>query len=176
VRTERLIREFGLTARHTVFPLHPETPEDGQTLEDLFQGRYDIPNLMARLRQVAGELGLPLSDRTHTYNSRRAQELGKWAGEQGRGDAFRDAVYRAYFVEGKNIARVEVLSGIAEGIGLDPVEAEQALREERYAAAVDADWHHARELGVSAVPTVVYGNKGLVGFRPYGDFRELLTG
>lgn len=176
MRTAQLCREFDLTARHIVFPLHPDTPDAGQSLDDLFAGRYDMDVVRTRLRRVAEELNLPLGDRTHTYNSRRAQELGKWAERQGRGDEFRDAVYRAYFAEAQNIADIKVLTGIAERIGLDAVEAKQVLRDERFAATVDADWERAGALGVTAVPTVIYGSRRLVGFRPYEDFRDLLTG
>ena len=48
------------------------------TLEALFAGQpVDIPAILARLKRVAGELGLPFGDRPMTYNSRLAQELGK---------------------------------------------------------------------------------------------------
>lgn len=71
------------------FPLHPEIPEAGQSLEELFKGRdVDIPAMLARLQQVAGAEGLPFGERTMTYNSRLAQELGKWAEEMDAGDCF----------------------------------------------------------------------------------------
>ena len=65
--------------------------------------------MMDRLRQAAEELDLPVRDRARVYNSRRATELGKWAEAQGRGDAFHDAIFRAYFAEGLNISDVAVL-------------------------------------------------------------------
>ena len=56
-------------------------------MENLFAGRpVDIPGMLTRLRQVARELDLPFGDRTMTYNSRLAQELGKWAGTQEGGE------------------------------------------------------------------------------------------
>ena len=62
------------------FPLHPETPAEGQSLEDLFAGRgFDIEAMNARLEGLAEAEGLAYSRRTHTYNSRLAQELGAWA-------------------------------------------------------------------------------------------------
>ena len=61
--------------------------------------------MLARLRQVARELDLPFGERKMTFNSRLAQELGKWAEDQGRGDAFHHAVFLAYFQRGENIAR-----------------------------------------------------------------------
>jgi predicted DsbA family dithiol-disulfide isomerase len=175
VRTDRLQREYGVELRWTVFPLHPETPEEGLELAELFGGREEhIRATQARLRQLATAEGLPLAERTRTYNSRRAQELGKWAEEQGKGDPFRLAVYQAFFVEGRNIALVDELARIAEAVGLPGNEAREVLAAGSFAAAVDADWQRARELGVTAVPTHLCAGRRLVGFSPYEDFVRLI--
>ena len=59
------------------------------TNAELFAGRsVDIQGIVQRLKRVAKELGLPLADRTKTYNSRLAQELAKWAEAEGKGDEF----------------------------------------------------------------------------------------
>lgn len=175
MRTEQLRQEFDLELRWTVFPLHPETPEQGQSLEQLFAGRINVSSVLARLKQVAESLDLPFSARTHTYNSRRAQELGKWAELQGRGDAFRAAVYRAYFVDGRNIAKPTELTSIVATLGLSVTEARQVLNEQMFASAVDADWQRSRNLGVSSVPTHHYESRVLVGFQEYAAFRRLIN-
>ncbi|MBI5064136.1 MAG: DsbA family protein, partial [Desulfatitalea sp.] len=100
-RIERAQQELDLTIRWTAFPLHPETPEEGRTLDDLFAGRgVDIPAVLARLKSTAAGLGLPFTERSMTYNSRRAQELGKWAEESGQGEAFHRRAFEAYFAHG----------------------------------------------------------------------------
>jgi len=176
VRTEQLRQEFELEIRWTVFPLHPDTPEEGLELEELFAGRIDVPAAMRRMKTVAAELGLPLGDRTRTYNSRNAQELGKWAEQQGVGDLFKTAIYHAYFVEGRNIAKTDELGGIAESIGLSAPQALLALKQKDFAATVDADWARCRELGVTSVPSHIYQNRSLVGFQDYPAFNRLITG
>ena len=175
MRTDSLREEFGLNIRWSVFPLHPEIPEEGLELTELFAGRMDIDAVLQRLNHVAGELGLPIGQRTRTYNSRRAQELGKWAEEQGFGEAFHMAVYHAYFVDGRNIALPEELTDIAAKVGLDAAKARQVVETQCYAAAVEADWQRAAELGVTAVPTSIYNNQALVGFQPYAHYRRLIT-
>ena len=175
MRTDRLREEFGVEFHWSVFPLHPETPDEGQELTDLFAGRYDIEAMMQRCRQVAGELNLPFGDRTRTYNSRRAQELGKWAEAQDAGEAFHMAVYKAYFVDGLNIATPDILAGIVESVGLGPDEALQVIDKGSYAAHVDGDWQRAAELGVTAVPTSIYRKQALVGFQAYASYRQLIT-
>jgi predicted DsbA family dithiol-disulfide isomerase len=80
VRIDQLQKNYNIEVRWTAFPLHPDTPEDGLPLEELYADRsVDIQQRKLRLEQVADELGLPLGDRKRTYNSRLAQELAKWA-------------------------------------------------------------------------------------------------
>ena len=69
--------------------------------------------MLDHMKQVAKEQGLPFGDRKMTFNSRLAQELGKWAEQMEKGDAFHDAVFRAYFADGRNIADANVLADIA---------------------------------------------------------------
>jgi len=175
VRTDRLQQEYGIELHWTVFPLHPETPVEGMELSELFAGREaDIAAMQARLVKVAAAEGLPLALRTRTYNSRLAQELGKWAESHDMGDPFRRAVYRAYFVDGTNIALIDELIRIAESVGLPADEARAVLSERSYASAVDADWQRAREMRITAVPTHLCNGKKLAGFGSYGDFVHLI--
>lgn len=175
MRTDRLQQQYGVQLRWSCFPLHPETPPEGRELAELFAGREAmLRDMLARLQQVATAEGLPLTERSRTYNSRLAQELGKWAEEQGRGDQFRHAVYKAYFVEGINIAQVEELMRIAAAVELPPDEARSVLAERSFAAAVDADWQRAMDLRITAVPTHLCGGKRLTGFTGYEDFVRLI--
>jgi predicted DsbA family dithiol-disulfide isomerase len=175
VRTDRLHKEYGVELRFTAFPLHPETPEEGMELSELFVGREEfIEAMQTKLAHVAAIEGLQLTKRTRTYNSRLAQELGKWAESQGVGDPFHRAVYRAFFVEGINIALSNKLKIIAESVGLNADEAQNVLLTRSFAAAVDADWQRSREMRITAVPTHLYEGKRLAGFSPYDDFVSLI--
>ena len=130
--------------------------------------------MLAHLKKTADGLGLPFGERPSTYNSRRAQELGKWAEEMGAGEPFHKAIYHAYFAEGKNIGQLDILVAAATGVGLDADETKQVIESGRYAARVDADWAKASELGVTAVPTCIYQEKALVGFQDYEAFQQLI--
>ncbi len=166
---------FDIEVRWIAFPLHPETPEEGRTLEELFAGRnMDVPGMLQRLKRVADELGLPWGTRTRTYNSRLAQELAKWAEKEGKGDEFHLAVFRAYFVEGKNIGKFDVLSSLAKSVGLAERDARKILDARTFRQAVDSDWARSRELGITAVPTFVVDRHAIVGAQPYEVLEEFL--
>jgi predicted DsbA family dithiol-disulfide isomerase len=97
-------------------------------LDELFAGRgIDIPAVLEHLKRVAAECGLPFGARDKTFNSRKAQELSKWAESLGRGEDFHMAAFRAYFVDGLNIAKIPVLTGLVEALNLDGAEAERVL-------------------------------------------------
>jgi predicted DsbA family dithiol-disulfide isomerase len=157
------------------FPLHPETPPEGQSLEDLFKGRgMDRKAMHAQMKARMDAEGLPYGERTHTYNSRLAQELGKWADTQpGGGDAFHDAMFRAYFVDARDISRPEVLLEIAGRVGLSVETAREVIEKRTFKSAVDADWKLSRQYGITGVPTFVVGRYGVVGAQPYEALAQL---
>jgi len=175
VRIERLRKEHGVQIKWVHFPLHPDTPQEGRSLEDLFAGRgYDIPKMQAQMRARMEAEGLPYGTRTMTYNSRLAQELGAWADTQPGGEAIHDALFRAYFVDARNIGDPEVLVEIARSVGLDADKAREVIEQRTHKAAVDADWMKSHQYGVTGVPTFVVGRHGVVGAQPYEALEELL--
>ena len=175
MRIERLRKEHGIQIKWVHFPLHPDTPQEGRSLEDLFAGRgYDIPKMQAQMRARMEAEGLPYGTRTMTYNSRLAQELGAWADTQPGGDAIHDALFRAYFVDTRNIGDPEVLVEIAQSVGLPADQAREVLEKRTFKATVDADWNKSHQYGVTGVPTFVVGHHGVVGAQPYEALEALL--
>jgi len=175
VRIDQLRTNYDVEVSWTAFPLHPETPDEGITLEELFAGKpVDIKKAAARLKQVADELGLPLGERKKIYNSRLAQELAKWAESEGKRDAFHKAVFRAYFVDGKNISRVEELVTLAKSIGLPGNDARSVLGLRTFRKTVDSDWERSHALGITAVPTFVVDGQASMGFQPYEELEKFL--
>ena len=157
------------------FPLHPETPQEGRSLEELFAGRnVDMEAMYTRMKGLMDEEGLPYGKRSHTYNSRLAQELGKWADTQPRGEAIHDALYRAYFVDAVNVGDVDALLTIAGDVGLDVYAAREVLQSRSFSDAVDADWDLSRRYGVTGVPTFVAAQKAVVGAQPYEVLENFL--
>lgn len=178
MRTEKLKRNYDIKVRLVHFPLHPETPAEGISLDALFGGRADDRTRRARQTRMKGLMdaeGLPYGERTHSYNSRLAQELGKWADTQDGGEAIHDAIYRAYFVEGRNIGDPEILVDIARSVGLSPQGARKVLSERSFRSAIDQDWALSREMGVTGVPTFTAAGKGVVGAQSYEVLEQLIV-
>ena len=157
------------------FPLHPDTPAEGLSLQDLFAGRnFDLDAMHARLKGLMDAEGLPYNRRSHTYNSRLAQELAKWADSQPGFEAIHQALYRAYFVTGRNIGDPDVLVQIATAAGLPADAARDVLVNRTFKSAVDADWELARRFGITGVPSFVAGKYKVVGAQPYKVLSDLV--
>jgi predicted DsbA family dithiol-disulfide isomerase len=119
------------------------------------------------MKRVAEMEGLPLVERDMTYNSRLAQELGKWAEAMGKGEEFHNRAFRAYFAEGKNIGNTAELVLLVGQIGLPEKEATEVLESRSFRDAVDRDWEYSRRMSVTADPTFILESQAVVGAQPY---------
>jgi predicted DsbA family dithiol-disulfide isomerase len=175
VRIEKLRTEHNVKVEWVHFPLHPETPPEGRSLDELFAGRnVDRKARHADMKARMDAEGLPYGERTMTYNSRLAQELGKWADTQPGGEAIHDALFRAYFVEARDISQPAVLFDIVRKVGLPVDAAREVLDKRTFKEAIDADWALSREYGITGVPTFVAGRYGVVGAQPYEVLEQLV--
>jgi len=155
--------------------LHPDIPEGGLTFEELLSGRnIDKDQMMSHLKNAAAEAGLPLNDPKRAYNTRLAQEVGKWVSTQGKGDEFHENLFRAYFVDEKNISDPSVLLDLVESVNLSYEDAKQVVENRTFKDAVDQDWLRSKKLYVTAVPTFLMNKQRLVGAQPYDSLREFM--
>ena len=129
---------------------------------------------MEQLIRTAKELGLPFGKREKTFNSRLAQELGKFAEQQQRGDDFHNAVFRAYFADGLNIGLPATLAELGSSIGLNTAAVEEVLEKRLFKDAVDKDWTRSHQMGVTAVPTFMMNGMSLVGAQPYEKLAQMV--
>jgi predicted DsbA family dithiol-disulfide isomerase len=136
------------------------------------------PEIIARNQRMKVNMereGLPFNaERNMSYNSRLAQELSKWAEGKDKGEEIHDALFRAYFVDVRNIGKAEVLAKIAEENGLPADEATDVLLSRKYKDAVDDDWRRCAAYGVNAVPTFLAGKYLMVGAQPYEELEKLV--
>jgi predicted DsbA family dithiol-disulfide isomerase len=136
------------------------------------------PEIIARNSRMKANMeieGLPFNaERNMSYNSRLGQELAKWAESKGKAEEVVNALFRAYFVDVKNIGKADVLAQIAEENDLPRDEATDVLLSRKYKDAVDEDWRRCAAFGVNAVPTFHAGKYLMVGAQPYEELKRLI--
>ncbi len=106
----------------------------------------------------------------------KAHELAAFAREQGRFDDVHDALFRAFFVDGVDIGRIDVLVAVADAVGLDADAAHRALGLDIYTERVAEDARAAEAHGVDRVPTLVHGSTLLIGLQPYERLESWIEG
>jgi predicted DsbA family dithiol-disulfide isomerase len=82
--------------------------------------------------------------------------------------------YRAYFVDGRNLAQKSVLMDLIQSTGLDLEAGEKVIDDRLFSDAVDADWQLSGQKQVTAVPTFIMGLEKLVGAQPYEALEKLV--
>jgi predicted DsbA family dithiol-disulfide isomerase len=148
------------------FQLGPDTKTDpsrnaiqnlaekkGWTLEFTRQAVSDVATR-------AQAVGLAFDyEQTKVANTFDAHRLVHFATNAGKGDDMAEALFRAYFVEGRNVGDYETLAQLAAGTGLPEDEVREVLRSGRFADEVRHDLHTAAQFGINSVPCFVLDRK-----------------
>ena len=165
----RRLEDEGLAApRYAAFELFPAPAPLGTPSAD--DVRAALP--------LAEELGIALKVPPSSPRTRKAHEAAKLAEQKGAGRAMREAIFAAYFGEGLDIGRIDVLVELGAARGLDATELKVVLDVDTFSAAVDADRALASRLGIAAVPVLVVGGGAdaelVSGAQPYAALRAML--
>jgi predicted DsbA family dithiol-disulfide isomerase len=156
-RVAEFEREFDVDIQWWPFELHPETPKDGRDISGMVDRRGAA--YRDHLREYAAEAGITLASNRRLANSHRALELAEFARDRGKFRPVHDALFRAYFEEGRDIGDSEVLGEIASSAGLDPEEFRFECLIGRYAEVVDRTSALAREKGFTGTPTMIFDDR-----------------
>lgn len=155
------------------FQLNPDMPENGmdrrEYLETKFGGKENAVKVYSRIEDAAKAAGLNIdfAGIKRTPNTINAHRLIHWAGLEGRQTPVVDALFKAYFEDGKDIGDDTVLLDIAEEVGMDRAMTERLLNGEGDMEDIRARDAHARNHGVTGVPTFVVANQhALPGAQP----------
>jgi predicted DsbA family dithiol-disulfide isomerase len=104
---------------------------------------------------MARERGMTLKLPPVQPRSRKAMEAAAYAQSEGKSDEMHEALFRAFFEEGRDIGQTEVLLDIGDAAGLQRDALRKALDENTFAAQVSEDQQLARDFGISGVPIMV---------------------
>lgn len=136
----------------------------------------DARQMNQQVTEMAESVGLAYDfDRAIVANSFDAHRLSHLAAQHGLGNAAEEALFKAYFTEGKNIADKETLIALGAGIGLSAEGIKQMLNTDAFADNVKHDIAEAQQLGVRGVPFFVFDRKFAVsGAQPTAIFLQTL--
>ena len=109
---------------------------------------------------IAKEQGLDFNfEKAVVANSFDAHRLLHLAKKYNLQNECKEQLLKAYFIDGKNTADLELLTKIGINIGLNETEITETLNSNLYANEVNEDIYHAQQVGVKGVPFFVFGNK-----------------
>ncbi len=172
----KLQPEFGFELELRGFQIHPEWPAEGLALSQ-------HPSMMdpkarrliwTHILELAEGAGLTMKAPEVLANSRLALQAAEFARANGKGDAFDQRVYKAYFTEGLNIGLQGVLGDLGADIGLDRSELDRALESHRYATQLERDAQEAHRRGVNGVPAFFLGEYSFSGAQSEPMMREVM--
>jgi predicted DsbA family dithiol-disulfide isomerase len=95
-------------------------------------------------------------------STRRAHQAAEWARSQGRFEPFHHGLLERYWVRGEDLHDFGVLRAAAVDAGLDGEVLEREVASGRWKAPMEAGLAAAQEVGVTAVPTFIIGNRFVV--------------
>ncbi len=150
------------------FQLNPEMPAEGMDrrayLEAKFGGKTGAVKAYAPVLERAEQAGLRIDFAAikRTPNTLDAHRLIHWAGIENRQDRMAMALFKAYFDHGRDISDHEVLSDLADGLGMDAGVVARLLKTESDADDIRARDTRFREMGVTGVPTFIVGGQQAV--------------
>jgi predicted DsbA family dithiol-disulfide isomerase len=163
------------------FELSPDTPVDFDGDEvDFLSKHKGIPaeqarQMLTRVIGIAEDVGLHYDyDALQHANTVKAHELIHYAKAKGVQLQAKERLLKAYFEEGRNVARIDDLADLAVEIGLDRDDVVRSLSSGEYLQAVRADQRQAQEYGIQGVPFfVIDGRYGVSGAQDAATFVEV---
>jgi predicted DsbA family dithiol-disulfide isomerase len=115
---------------------------------------------MAAVINRASAIGLTLDyDRATVANTFDAHRLGHYAAAHGKGDEIAERLFKACFVDGRNVGDHATLVELTVEAGLPEAGARAMLDSDQFATDVRRDIDEARRFGIAAVPCFVFDRK-----------------
>jgi predicted DsbA family dithiol-disulfide isomerase len=142
----------------------------GSTPADIERNRE---NITARGAAVGFQFNM--QKRGRIYNTFDAHRLLHWAETEGKQEALKNALFSAYFTEGRNPSDHTVLIDVARQVGLDAKRAAAILESDEFAAEVREREKFYTDRGIQAVPSVIINDQHLIqGGQPAELFERAL--
>lgn len=155
----------------------------GQTYQEAMMERKGISaaqvdQMTSQVSEMAVNAGLNYNfDDMKLTDTFPAHRVFQYAKTEGKGYAFFDQMYKAFFLNGELIDDVELLVQVGASVGLEESRIREILADEKeYDAEVVNDIFEASQIGVQGVPFFVFNNKYAVsGAQPVEAFEQVLN-
>ncbi|WP_421792530.1 DsbA family oxidoreductase [Hyphobacterium sp.] len=154
------------------YELDPTLPPEGAPYRDYMQAKFsgDRSEQWKAMRthlEAAGPgagIDFRFDQIKHRPSSLNAHRLMRWARGQSekKANATADGLFEAFFKDGKDIGRSDILTGIASEAGLDAAIVGDLLATDRDKADVRREADHFRQLGITGVPSFIFDGQYLV--------------
>jgi len=164
------------------FELNPQMGPEGQDIDEHIAEKYgssavDIGRSQEALKARGDALGFnfDFQRRSRIYNTFDAHRLLHWAAGEGRQHELKNALFRAYFTEGRDPSNHDVLASVAASVGLNEQRARQILASDEFGREVRERERFYAGLGIHAVPSVIVDDRHLIqGGQPPEVFEQAL--
>lgn len=178
----RMGGEVAADIRFQPFELNPQISPEGEDIGEHIARKYgssaeQLANTQEMIRARGAELGFEfgLGKRSRIYNTFDAHRLLHWAEGSGKQRALKEALFAAYFTEGRDPSAQAVLEDVVAKVGLDAPRARQILSSNEYADEVRARERLYLNKGIHAVPAVIINDRYLIqGGQPVEAFERVL--
>jgi predicted DsbA family dithiol-disulfide isomerase len=164
------------------FELNPQMAPEGEDVGEHIARKYgstaaQMAQNQEAIRTRGADLGFDFrfSQRARIYNTFDAHRLLHFAEGTGRQKALKEALFAAYFTDGRDPSDHQVLAEVATQVGLDPSRVRQILSSSEFADDVRAREQRYLNQGIHAVPAVILNNRYLIqGGQPVETFERAL--
>lgn len=172
-----------VTVEYRSFELSPDTPADftGSTTEFLAKHKNipvdQVAQMLQHVSGIASEVGLHYDfDSVVHVNTLRAHQVLHVAKAAGKQLEVTEAMFSAYFEQGKDLSDANVLADIAASAGVDRQQVLDALASQSFLPDVQEDIAQAQRYGIRGVPfAVIDGRYGISGAQPAEVFAQALA-
>jgi len=151
------------------FELNPNMADVGEPIASYFSrqmgwGEDKLLNYQRSLVKTAGKAGVSIdfSKRTHYYNTRNAHLLMHWAERFNKQTELNEQLIKAYFKDGLDIGSLTVLLNIAEKLGFDRQETQDALTSTHLSQELETKVLRIKALNISSIPAFIINGETLI--------------
>jgi predicted DsbA family dithiol-disulfide isomerase len=151
------------------YELNPHMGSEGENIDAHLARRYQWDLLRRQayrknLLAVAEQAGVSIdfSKRSHYFNSNNAHRLMHWSEGYNKQQLMNELLIGAYFKQGLNISDTQVLLDLVEQLGLDRLQAKQALSSKAITQQLMIKKQRVAQLALSSVPAMIFNQTTLL--------------